>query len=68
MAEIGDRIETTSPKSGRRSGVVTGINGPMVTVRWDAGGESGLIPGAGVLSVVGHQAPRAAASKKKRSR
>jgi hypothetical protein len=67
MAQIGDRIETTSPKAGRRSGVVTGIDGPMVTVRWDAGGESGLIPAPGVMSVVGHQPPRAA-SKNKRSR
>jgi hypothetical protein len=57
MAQIGDRVEATSPKPGRRSGVVTGVNGAMMTVRWDTGVESALIAAPGVLRVVGHQAP-----------
>jgi hypothetical protein len=62
MAQIGDRVEATSPKPGHRSGVVTGINGAMVTVRWDTGVESEFIAAAGVLRVVGHHAPAAARS------
>jgi hypothetical protein len=50
MADIGDRVAVAS-KGGSRSGVVTGISGAMITVRWDTGGESSLIPGPGVLSV-----------------
>jgi hypothetical protein len=51
MPDIGDRVEVAS-KAGARFGVVTGVSGAMITVRWDAGGETSLIPGPGVLSVV----------------
>jgi len=51
MAEIGDRIAVAS-KGGSRSGVVTSVSGAMITVRWDTGEETSLIPGPGVLSVV----------------
>jgi Domain of unknown function (DUF1918) len=61
MAEVGDQIAVTS-KGAPRSGVVTAINGIKITVRWDAGGETSLIPGPGVLSVV----KKAAAGKKTR--
>ena len=56
MAQIGDRVEATSPKPGRRSGVVTGISGTMMTVRWDTGVESEFIASAGALRVVGQSA------------
>jgi hypothetical protein len=51
MANVGDRIAVTS-KGKPRSGVVTAVGGAMITVRWDAGGETRLVPGPGVLSVV----------------
>jgi hypothetical protein len=54
MANVGDRIELHS-NGAPRSGVVTAVNGDMITVRWDAGGETSLIPGPGVLSVVTSQ-------------
>jgi hypothetical protein len=63
MADIGDRVAVAS-KGGSRSGVVTGVSGAMVTVRWDTGGETSLIPGPGVLSVVN---PGSTAATKKRS-
>jgi len=51
MADVGDRIAVVS-KWPPRSGVVTAISGAMITVRWDTGSETSLIPGPGVLSVV----------------
>jgi hypothetical protein len=51
MPVVGDRIAVAS-KGQARSGVVTAVSGAMVTVGWDTGGETSLIPGPGVLSVV----------------
>ncbi len=51
MADVGDRIAVAS-KGGPRSGVVTAVSGAMITVRWDTGGQTSLVPGPGVLSVV----------------
>ena len=51
MAVVGDRIAVAS-KGEPLSGVVTAVNGALITVRWDTGGETSLIPGPGVLSVV----------------
>lgn len=51
MPDVGDRIAVAS-KGEPRSGVVTAISGAMVTVLWDTGGETSLIPGPGVLCVV----------------
>jgi cobalamin biosynthesis protein CobT len=56
MPSVGDRIEVHS-NGAPRSGVVTAVSGDMITVRWDAGGETSLIPGPGVLSVVTGQQP-----------
>jgi hypothetical protein len=58
MTHVGDRIVVTS-KGAPRSGVVIATSGDMITVRWDTGGETSLIPGPGVLSVVagGRKAP-----------
>ena len=39
MAAVGDQIEVSS-KAGPRSGVVTGVNGPMIAVRWSTGEET----------------------------
>ena len=51
MADVGDRIAVAS-KGEPRSGVVTAVSGAMITVRWDSGRETSLVPGPGVLSVV----------------
>ena len=56
MPSVGDRIEVHS-NGAPRSGVVTAVSGDMITVRWHAGGETSLIPGPGVLSVVTGQQP-----------
>lgn len=34
-----------------RSGVVTAVDGRLITVRWDAGSESVFVPSAGSLQV-----------------
>ncbi len=55
MVEIGDRVLVESEKVGSvtRSGVVTAVDDPLITVRWDSGSESVFVPSAGsqVLSL-----------------
>jgi hypothetical protein len=51
MADVGARIEVTTTGT-PRTGVVIAVSGAMLTVRWDNGGETSLIPGPGDLTVV----------------
>jgi hypothetical protein len=59
MVEVGDRILVESEKVGNvtRSGVVTAVDGRLITVRWDAGSESVFVPSAGSLQVTGKESP-----------
>jgi hypothetical protein len=59
MVEIGDRVLVESEKVGSvtRSGVVTAVDGRLITVRWDSGPESVFVPSAGSLQVTGHESP-----------
>jgi hypothetical protein len=52
MADVGDRVEFLS-KSGARAGVVRRVSGTLVTVEWDTGGQTTVIPAPGVMRVVG---------------
>ena len=63
MPEIGDRIEVASSKGGPRAGTVAAINDRLITVRWDSGEQTSLIPGPGVLNVVAKARRRKPASK-----
>jgi hypothetical protein len=67
MVDIGDRVQLASRKVGQepRIGVVTGVTGQAITVRWSSGEESRLVPGPGALTVVGRGtvAPRAKKTK-----
>ena len=64
MVEVGDRVFVESQKVGNvtRSGVVTAVDGRLITVRWDSGAESVFVPSAGSLRVTGHQLPAGEAS------
>jgi Domain of unknown function (DUF1918) len=57
MVEVGDRVLVESEKVGSvtRGGVVTAVDGRLITVRWDAGSESVFVPSAGSLHVTGHE-------------
>jgi hypothetical protein len=57
MVEIGDHVLVESEKVGSvtRSGVVTAIDGRLITVRWETGSESVFVPSAGSLQVTGHE-------------
>jgi hypothetical protein len=57
MVEVGDRVLVESEKVGSvtRSGVVTAVDGRLITVRWDAGSQSVFVPSAGSLHVTGHE-------------
>ena len=59
MVEVGDRVLVESEKVGTvtRGGVVTAVDGRLITVRWDSGGESIFVPSAGSLKVTGHEPP-----------
>ncbi|MDQ3946134.1 MAG: DUF1918 domain-containing protein [Actinomycetota bacterium] len=57
MVQVGDRVVVEAEKVGRepRTGVVLGVEGPLIQVRWDNGGESSFVPSAGSMRVVGRQ-------------
>lgn len=57
MVEAGDRIMVESEKVGvgPRTGVVTGVDGTMVRVRWEDGHESSFVPAAGSMRVIGEK-------------
>jgi Domain of unknown function (DUF1918) len=59
MVNVGDRVLVESEKVGSatRGGVVTAVDGRMITVRWDTGGESVFVPSAGCLQVTGREEP-----------
>ena len=59
MVEVGDRVLVESEKVGSvtRSGVVTAVDGRLISVRWDSGSESVIVPSAGSLQVTGHESP-----------
>ncbi|MEO7555314.1 MAG: hypothetical protein ABIV94_01755 [Acidimicrobiales bacterium] len=59
MADVGDKVSVAS-KSGPRLGVVVSTSGSMLRVRWESGGESSLVPGPGMLTVVGKTRKRPA--------
>src|SRR5438094_1979573 len=69
MPKVGDRVRLASRKVGQdpRAGVITGVRGQMISVRWSSGEESSIVPGPGTLTVVGRSTarPKAAAAKKK---
>lgn len=55
MVAVGDRVQLSPGKGGQlpREGVITGVTGALLRVRWSSGEESTIIPGAGTLAVVG---------------
>jgi hypothetical protein len=55
MADIGDRVQVASTKVGQdpRDGVVTGVIGSLLRVKWSTGEESTFAPQMGSLSVIG---------------
>jgi Domain of unknown function (DUF1918) len=57
MVEVGDHVLVESEKVGSvtRSGVVTAVEGRLITVRWDTGSESVFVPSSGSLKVTGHE-------------
>ena len=56
-ARKGDIVLVRSEKSGDqgRRGLVLGVLGSMLTIRWDDDTESMFIPGPGTLTVVGKE-------------
>jgi hypothetical protein len=54
MVQVGDRVVVDGRKVGqqRRPGVVTAVNGSLVSVRWEDGHQSTFVPAAGTMTVV----------------
>ena len=60
MSDVGDRVRFHSRRVGEtpREGVVTGVTGQLLTIRWSTGEESMMVPGPGSLTILGkEQAP-----------
>jgi len=55
MAQIGDRVRVQSTKVGQatREGVVVGVVGRLLRIKWSTGEESTVAPGPGAVAVVG---------------
>ena len=55
MVDVGDRVQVASTKVGQtpRDGVVIGVSGPLVRVRWSSGEESTVVPTVGSMTVIG---------------
>ena len=55
MAAVGDRVQVPSKRVGQlpREGVVTGVSGGLLRVKWSTGEESTITPSMGSLMVVG---------------
>ena len=64
MPAIGDRVRFASRKINEapREGVVTGVTGGLLRIRWSTGEESTVVPGPGAYTVVGKV--KASAGKK----
>jgi hypothetical protein len=54
MAKIGDQVQVPSKRVGQlpREGIVTGVSGTMLRMKWSTGEESTLVPGAGSVVVI----------------
>jgi hypothetical protein len=53
MFKLGDHVQQSDFAGHEgRSGVVVGIKGDLVRIRWEDGHESSLIPGPGSLRVL----------------
>jgi hypothetical protein len=66
MPDVGDRVSVQA-KAGTRLGVVRSVSGALVSVEWDTGGQTTLIPAPGVMSVVGGRSAKKAAPTKKKA-
>ncbi len=66
MANVGDRVQIASSKVGRepRVGVVRAVSGNLLTVEWESGEESTLVPASGSISILGRGTATAKAAKK----
>ena len=55
MPDVGDRVRVASTKVDQapRDGVVTGVTGQLLRIRWSTGEESTLVPGPGSVAVIG---------------
>ena len=67
MVKVGDVVETATNKVGQtpRTGTVSAVSGALITVQWDSGEETNLIPGPGSLTVVGTRPNRSAKAQKR---
>ena len=64
MPTVGDRVRVASTKVGQapRDGVVTGVIGQLLRIKWSTGEESTVVPGPGAVAVIGKA--RASSGKK----
>ena len=59
MVSAGDRIRLSLNKGTDREGVVTGVTGSMLRVRWSSKEETSVVPAPGTITVLGRSRPKA---------
>ena len=70
MPDVGDRVRMHATKVDQvpREGVVTGVSGSLLRIKWSTGEETTMVPGPGSVAVIGkvRKAPgkKAAAAEK----
>jgi hypothetical protein len=52
MVSVGDRIRLSLNKGADREGVVTGVTGSLLRVRWSSEEETSVVPAPGTLTVL----------------
>ncbi len=69
MPIVGDRVHVASVKLGQlpRDGVVTGVSGSLLRVKWSTGEESTVVPGVGTLAVIGKAKKTSTKASKKKA-
>ena len=65
MVNVGDRIRLSLNKGTDREGVVTGVTGSMLRVRWSSEEETSVVPAPGTLTVLGRSGGKASGPRKK---
>ncbi len=55
MPDVGDRVRFASRKvdEAPRDGVVTGVIGQLLRIKWSTGEEPTVVPGPGTIAVIG---------------
>ncbi len=67
MVRVGDHVRLSTAKGAGRDGVVVGMTGALLRLRWPSGEETSVVPAAGTLSVLDRPSGAGAKKPKKKA-